>query len=234
MMHIKMLTKSVENLLQIIYPPICLNCETIIRQFTPINKICSNCLSSCQAVPSQFLQTQVLDRLQPCHIDKLFVVVEFNPTIQSIIHHIKYQKMNRLAVDTANWAIKNFLIDKFVFKNGWIIPIPLHPVREKERGYNQSTYIAKGFFTEIPSYIHTGLLFRTRQTKSQTELYREERQQNVAGAFRLKNEGEIIGKEVILVDDVITTGATMNECARVLKDNGVKNVYGLGLATPVD
>ncbi|GAB4375543.1 MAG: hypothetical protein Kow0042_21070 [Calditrichia bacterium] len=115
-----------------------------------------------------------------------------------------------------------------------IIPVPLHPVREKERGYNQSYHIARGLFSQSGLPIHQNLLRRIRHTRSQTELNREERRNNVDQAFQVVHDPEIKGKTIALIDDVVTTGATLNECARVLKLAGARRVLGFTLSTPLD
>jgi ComF family protein len=110
--------------------------------------------------------------------------------------------------------------------------VPLNPVRLKERGYNQSALIAQQLsnITRIPFSVH--LLKRLRNTPSQTKLSREQRKENVKGAFAV--QGNVEGKRVLLIDDVITTGSTLNECAKVLKQNGAAWVTAAAIATPTD
>ena len=105
-----------------------------------------------------------------------------------------------------------------------IVPIPLHPKRETERGYNQSVQIAKGVshITGIP--YSSDVLVRTKNTKTQTEQNREHRIASMDGAFTLKNSSAIEGKRVILIDDVITTGATIGACLQAISNSNVKNI----------
>jgi ComF family protein len=104
-----------------------------------------------------------------------------------------------------------------------IIPVPLHRSREKERGYNQSLLlaIAIGEVLEVP--VRKEVLIRKRRTTSQTKLSAEERVRNVSGAFRVPH-GKIEGSSILLVDDVLTTGATLNACTEALLKAGVKKV----------
>lgn len=115
----------------------------------------------------------------------------------------------------------------------YFLPVPLHPIRQKERGYNQSKFISKGMVKILGGTIIENALTRDKNTVSQTTLNREERQQNVHQAFQMGRPSAISGKTIILVDDLITTGATMNECARVLKENGAKQVIGVAVASPI-
>lgn len=113
------------------------------------------------------------------------------------------------------------------------LPVPLHAIRRKEREFNQSSFIGRGIISVVGGNLKEGVLKRNRYTQSQTRLNREERFSNVQEAF-LINTGEMSHcNSFILVDDLITTGATMNECARILKENGAVEVTGLAVASPL-
>lgn len=120
-----------------------------------------------------------------------------------------------------------------VFSVDAVIPVPLHPRRERGRGYNQAEILARIYARAInrESLLRADILTRIRETSQQATLSREERIKNVAGAFVLLEKS--IPENIVLVDDVFTTGATLNECARVLKTGGVKNVWAITLARTV-
>lgn len=104
-----------------------------------------------------------------------------------------------------------------------IIPVPLSSARNRERGYNQSALLARGLAERWQIPVRENAVVRARDTRSQTELTPQERLGNVAGSFRTGAQMEnLVGAHLILVDDVVTTAATMNECARVLYDNGAR------------
>jgi ComF family protein len=115
-----------------------------------------------------------------------------------------------------------------------LIPVPLHRRRQRERGYNQSALLAARFgaSTQIP--VRRDVLRRHRYTRSQTRLNAQERNQNVHGAFSCIDqhdvEQSIVGKRVLLIDDVATTGATLRACAQVLRDQGARSVWALTVA----
>ncbi len=113
--------------------------------------------------------------------------------------------------------------------NSVIIPVPLFSLRERERGYNQAVYIAEAFGKALGRSVVSSSLKRIRPTKQQAKLARAERFENVAGAFIWDSKNNPPAS-IILVDDVFTTGATMQECARVLKDAGAGEVCGFTLA----
>ena len=110
----------------------------------------------------------------------------------------------------------------------YIIPVPLHPNREKKRGYNQSERIAYGISVVTKIQVLTGVLVRNTDTKTQTKMNKEERWQNVSGKFVLTDNDILRGKHVLLVDDVLTTGATTEACGSTLL-----SVEGLRLSIAV-
>ena len=114
-----------------------------------------------------------------------------------------------------------------------IIPVPLHPKRLRWRGFNQAVLLARPVsrLTQVP--LDPFVLYRSRETPPQTQLAEDERRANVRGAFRLHPEKPIEDKSLLLVDDVYTSGATVNECARVLAQGGAKQVYVLTFARTV-
>ena len=230
----KIVKQSIEDILQLIFPPVCIVCKSTIWNKTDPPLVCPKCLKSCKPVTREFIHAQILNRLEDCFLDELYVGLQFNETMQALIHHIKYMQMNGLAAKVALFAQRFIEEEISAEKIDIAFPVPLHPLREKERGYNQSAYIARGFFKQTGIIVRTDSLERNRPTQSQTKLNREERRSNVHNAFQLPRTETILGKTVALVDDVVTTGATINECARVLKVGGAVKVVGIALATPVN
>ncbi len=112
------------------------------------------------------------------------------------------------------------------FKNALIIPVPLHPRRERWRGFNQAELIARCFSDYFNLEISVGKLVRIKHRKPQTKLNKKDRKNNIKNCFAWR-AGGLSGRNIILVDDVATTGSTLNECARVLKENGAGEVWGL-------
>jgi ComF family protein len=110
-----------------------------------------------------------------------------------------------------------------------LLPVPLHPKRIRERGYNQSSLLAKEVGGRLGLPVMEDSLVRLRNTPSQVKLSREERHANVKGAFDCKGQ-ELYGRHILLIDDVCTSGATLNACALALKGAGAASVWGLTLA----
>ena len=146
------------------------------------------------------------------------------------IHQFKYGGRSYLA-DSLGHLLTSFVKTWLGRTDDCLtIPVPLHPKRLRERGFNQSLLLAR----HMASRLGTGLDFlslrRIRYTQPQTGLKSEERRRNVRKAFEVKDKAAVKGRRVLLVDDVTTTGNTLNECARVLKRAGAENVFGLVLA----
>ena len=148
----------------------------------------------------------------------------FDDSSKKLVYDLKYFGKKFAAKHIARELIKPMC--DFESPN-LIVPVPLHKNRLKERGYNQAELIAKSLseLTSLP--INTTALTRKIETETQTGKSKEERKANVVGAFSIKNSLEIKNKNIILIDDVFTTGATTNECARVLKKAGANKVYVL-------
>jgi ComF family protein len=231
--NLRKIPNWINTFLQLIYPPVCISCKKIISLPSNLAVVCSKCLSSFAPVPPQFIQDQILNRIEGSFLDELFVCVCFDDTIKNIIHHIKYEKKNHLAFEIGKYC-RQFLSKSFENMSiDLAIPVPLHPLREKERGYNQSWHIGRGLLFSMPFKMTKGLMKRKRYTESQTNLNRIERQKNLEDAFELAEDITIKGKSILLLDDVVTTGTTLNVCAKVLKKSGVSRISAVTLSTPI-
>ena len=155
-------------------------------------------------------------------------IFEKDKEIQKIIHAIKYQKRFRTG------ELLGKLLGEKILNENWdidlIIPVPLHRLKQAERGYNQSFYIAWGVNKILRKILDDKILKRSKYTETQTAMNIVERVENISGAFAVKNKDFIKGNNILIIDDVITTGATVSECGSVLKDKGAVKVYTASLA----
>jgi len=108
-----------------------------------------------------------------------------------------------------------------------MVPVPLHPKRLRQRGFNQSGLLAGQFARKIKVPVWFDIMIRKNQTQPQTRLKREERLKNVKGAFEISGADRVRGRRVLLIDDVFTTGTTLSECARTLKRGGASEVHAI-------
>ncbi|MCS7192513.1 MAG: ComF family protein [Armatimonadetes bacterium] len=158
------------------------------------------------------------------------------------VHALKFQRKPRLAqpmgelmAEVLDFALKgeNGLLPSPWRRPDILVPVPLHPKTQRERGYNQAALLAEvvGQVHDIP--VSTDLLAQIRPMKPQAKLGEKERWENVKGAFEVTQKQTVKGLVVVIVDDVMTTGATLNECSKVLKKAGAKEVCCLTFARTV-
>ena len=221
-------------LVDFIYPPLCWGCEN--RLTNGDSKICSTCW---QSFPKVNLGDARWNEFREKFRSEGFVedfiscfVFEKEGKLQNVIHLLKYQGVKSLGILLGREVGKLMISEEKFSSANFLIPVPLHNLKRRERGYNQSAYICKGIsdITNIP--FNNSILRRKKYTQSQTLLNIEERRQNVGDAFEAnsKSLGEIRGKSCILVDDVITTGSTINACASVLRKHRAERVLAASVA----
>lgn len=153
--------------------------------------------------------------------------------LRVVVHQFKYGRKVSLGKPLGRLmahASKGFLGECAV---DTVLPVPLHPKRLRWRGFNQSVLLAKEVSRAISIPMDSFTLYRVRETAPQTQLDEEKRKKNVRGAFSLRPEKPVKGKRLLLVDDVYTSGATVNECSRILKQAGAREVFVLTLARTV-
>jgi ComF family protein len=170
------------------------------------------------------------------HFDKARAIGKYEGVLKEAIHQFKYKATwtgkgkPRLGRHLSEWLADHLSSDLKLSSFDLIIPIPLHKNRKRWRGFNQSEVLAKFLGQRYRVPLNTFHLYRGKETRPQIELSGDERTQNVQGAFGIRDAKELEGKKIILVDDVFTTGATVNESSRVLKKAEVKEILVLTLA----
>lgn len=169
-------------------------------------------------------------RLSPPAFDQALSVGFFEGPLREAIHQFKYRPCRSLGAPLARWMAGNI---RTVSTINVVMPVPLHVTRLRQRGFNQALLLAHELSKSFAIPLSFDNLARVRSTRPQIELSGEERVKNVAGAFALRQPEQVRGIKVLLVDDVFTTGATMNECAAVLKEAGAVRVTALTLARAV-
>ncbi len=163
------------------------------------------------------------------------------PITRKLIHQFKYSYIKSLAKPSAEiiaeHLIKSGKNTEEIWQNSVLIPVPLDKNKLKTRGYNQSEELAKELSKILKIPVISDILIKIKETKPQMELSKEEREKNLLDAFATNNKdivgsdpAMLSGKKVFLVDDVYTTGSTMEECAKVLRKAGAKQVWGLVVA----
>jgi ComF family protein len=220
--------------LDVLFPRVCLVCGLPL----PVGglSLCAVCMGGLTRVaPDDELFQEMLAKLQAGGvIDDLFVPFYFEreEPIRALVHELKYNGMKRIGVELGR-EIGRCLLGEGVCRDiDVVMPVPLHRARLRERGYNQSDCLCQGIseVTGVPP-LHR-VLTRRRNTASQTALSAAERVSNVADAFaaRAGTAFRVRGSGILLVDDVITTGATVRACASVLRSFGAGSVHAASAA----
>lgn len=220
-----------ESILDIIFPKFCVYCKK------EGDFLCLSCFK--KIIKIQISQCPFCSKISPfgklcpsCrrknYLTGVVVAGYFEGPLQKAIYAFKYEKISPLSF-ILSFLLKEKL-ENFPRKDFVLTFVPLHFKRENERGFNQSQLLAENL-SLIFKKPCLDLLKRQKQTRPQVELNRKKRQENIKNAFVFKgNPADIKGKIVLVVDDVFTTGATLNECAKILRENGAREVWGVVLA----
>ncbi len=165
-------------------------------------------------------------------LDRILTFYSYdNEILKRAIHLLKYKFVESLALPLGDLVAEGICEKgRPPGKEFILIPVPLSRKRFLERGFNQAEIIAEKVSRRFGWPLEAGVLKRIRATPSQVDLEEGERRKNVKGAFSVSDISKIANKKIILMDDVLTTGATMEECARTLKLGGAKEVWGIALA----
>jgi len=239
--------KRIKNqILDLLFPQFCLKCN---REGY---LVCPDCLSIIDLNPFQYcpfcpapnrvIQNGKCQSHQNFKLNGLFSACDYkNALVKKMIFLFKYEPyIKNLGPLLASLIISHFslaekhpstLFDRSgQAPSAIFMPVPLFKRKEKKRGYNQSAVIAEVLSSYYQLPVQKNNLIRIKNTKSQTEFNKKEREENIADSFSIKNSDLISQKTIFLVDDVFTTGSTLEECARILKLAGAKKVYGIVVA----
>lgn len=211
-------TSLKDDLLQLFYPKLCLGCAD--ESLASNAMICPFCFTSLPrtnfaAIPDNPTEKLFSGRLP---IKEAFSEFYFekDSLIQALMHQLKYKNKTNVGEFIGELMGESMTASSRFTDIDAIIAMPLHKAKEKKRGFNQSLFIAQGIGRMIGKPVLEKNMERIKNTATQTKKQREERWQNVAYGFRVKNPGSLQNKHLLLVDDVITTGASIESCGRAL------------------
>jgi competence protein ComFC len=237
-----------DDILDFVYPQHCAICKKHLRREE--KDVCEVCWNSLVTLPDPFCpycrsfyepgdtKCSFCESAGKTIEDHKIALVRssgrFDDYYRELIHRFKYGKKIPLGKRLAQRLGETINGDYSFLESDFLIPVPLHKSRHREREFNQSEVLAEEIskITGI-SVLKSGLK-RRKNTKDQTNLSPQQREENVRGAFAVTQPDMINNKKIILVDDVITTGATLNECARMLKQAGAEKILGMTIAVVTD
>jgi len=209
-------------------PHFCYSCWS---DFSPLQgPVCPSCgmpFGSPEALTDSPEHECLNCRREPPHYDQALAAGLFEGPLREAIHVYKYRPLRSLGTHLSRWMAERV---RLTVPLDMAMPVPLHKKRLRQRGFNQALLLAHGVSGRFMVPLNYDNLVRSRFTRPQVELSGRERAENVRGAFDLVRPEQISEKRILLIDDVFTTGATMNECAKVLKEAGARSVTVLTLA----
>jgi len=222
------------DLLDLIYPPHCANCGAIGAW------LCDDCCATIPWISYPFCercgrpQIQgglcVVCQSQPTYLKMARSLSPHEGALRKAVHGLKYQGVRALAPTLADLLARGWR--RYGLEADLIVPAPLAPLREQQRGYNQAALLALALGKQVQISVETGILLRVRETQSQVGLSGPERWQNVFGAFECQQG--VGGMRVLVLDDVYTTGATLQACGAALLQGGASDVSALTLTRALD
>ena len=221
-----MLNAIYEAVIQFLFPPRCPSCRAYVEKE---GQWCESCLSEILRNKNLAYDAEVRRYISP-----IVAIGKYDKGLKDLIHELKYQ--NDFAALPYIYTVLDRLDDEwqqFFADFDYVIPVPLHAEKLKRRGFNQVDRIFSPW-AKAHGLHYADILIRTKKTKSQYSLNPSERSINLHAAFTLKKDISVANAKCLLLDDIFTTGSTLKNCARVLKEHGAHSVSGLVLASNAD
>jgi len=214
------------SFISLLFPNQCLVCKD--GEFFFQAPICLICLQPMTPLP-------IGNRVQELTVNDGIEIAlsgwDFGNELRTAIHSLKYEDRARIGFFLGQ-LLGDQLQKKTIQELDYLIPVPLHPVKFRDRGFNQARWIANGLGKAVQKPVRTKIMKRIKHTISQTTLDRKERLNNMKKAFRINQD--VTDKIIGIVDDVLTTGSTISSMASMLKDAGAKTIVALTVATPLE
>lgn len=214
-----------------IFPPLCFSCNN--EKYIRNHLLCKNCFNKLQH-PTEY---EIAFEFQKSftgggYIEKIYPLYKFekDSPLQNLLHQLKYNQKFIVGKLLGREIALKFFNELSSSQIDFIVPVPLFHSKKAERGYNQSAFIASGIAKVLGIGINTRSVSRIKFTASQTSLTAEERKRNIENVFKARLSERIKEKNILLVDDVITTGATLNELAKELKSAQAKKIFAASIA----
>ncbi len=214
------------DIASLVYPRICNGCNDTL--FKHEQFICNKCYVSLPKTNYHLQKENPVQKIfygrADVQVAGSFLLFQKKGITQKILHALKYKNKPQVAKILGKWYAQDLKQNNTFTNYDYIIPVPLHKKRLQKRGYNQSEYFAKGLSEGLNIPVITDVLIKTKFTETQTYKTREERVENTLTSFHVQNPEKINNKNILLVDDVITTGATTEACILQLQKSAKTTV----------
>ena len=227
-------TMNIQFFTDLFFPRICLACRRRIDSGV-LCPVCFGGIIVCDAFSCGKCHARLPDAKAICHFDFPYILGAAgsydDQAVQALIHHLKFRSIKEAAVPLAELMVRFASRTPLDLKKYIVVPLPLSRARLRARGFNQAELIARHFATTLALPLEVGTLVRAKHSKPQSETKSAaERKENVRGSFTVKNPETIAGKNILLIDDVTTSGATFHEAALALKSAGAKKIVAIAAA----
>lgn len=205
-----------------LFPQVCGICGIINK-----DGLCNKCKIKLEGL----VESCIIDiDLESKNFNELIYIFKYEGLIRKLILDYKFNEKPYMYISIVDFILKNKKILEKLQKYDEIIPVPISKKRMKERGYNQSLLIAKKISKDVKISLQANCLVKTKNIIEQSKLNKEQRKQNIQNVYELKNKEILNNKQILLIDDIYTTGSTVNECAKILQEGSPKKIDVLVLA----
>jgi ComF family protein len=220
------------DFVRLFFPLSCMGCKEVLEKGEEL--LCTRCILDLPLLdyhrdPENALAKRLISVTL---FQDAFALLRFQKhgIVQNLMHELKYNHHPEIGKKLG--LVLGYRLVQAGYKGKWdvIIPVPLHRHRKLERGYNQSAAFAQALANTLEAEMNESLLVRIKKTKTQTRKNKTERWENLENAFQVEQPGKVFGKRILLVDDVVTTGATLEACARILVRYGPLNISAACMA----
>jgi len=217
-----MLKELAHSVVHLFYPRLCMGCNKPLLSAEDV--LCFSCALHLPQTGYHHIQDnetglRFAGRVPYIHATT-FAYFTNEGLLQHLLHELKYKDRKDVGEYLGRQFAQDLQATSWIADIDMIVPVPLHPKKEAKRGYNQSTLIAEGMAVVLHIPVQDKILLRARHTESQTQKTRAERVKNMEGAFVVKSPAALKNKHILLIDDVLTTGATLEACANALMAAG--------------
>lgn len=206
--------------INLIFPNVCGICDKICKE-----SLCKKC-----EINLNNIVKNKIDKYTDKNFEKHLYLFKYEGILKERLIKFKFNDKPYVYKAFVNFLIKNKKICRFLKSYDIIIPVPIHYNRKVTRGYNQSALIARNLAKELEIKYEEKVLLKRVNNKPQSTKNKKDRKENVIGVYHTKNEYKLLNKNVLLLDDIYTTGSTVNECSKLLKIAGAKKIDVITIA----
>jgi len=210
------------DFVSLVFPETCIGCNRLLVKGE--TQICSVCRYELpKASDNSELKNKFIHEPKITFVDAFLPFRKFGLT-QTLLHQLKYRGNYELGIILGAWYGSHLMNNQNFARFEIMVPVPLHKRKLQTRGYNQSQAIAEGIHSVTNLRLEPAMLERSKHTQTQTKKHKVERWQNVDNIFVIQKPKEVVGKKVLLIDDVLTTGSTLSSCAAEFLANGASEI----------